>query len=282
MPGSNERVLEKAKSLPADAIIFDLEDAVAPEKKTDARELVRRAVSGGGYSHRELVIRINGLDTEWGLGDLSAAIAASPDAILVPKVSEPGDIVRISERLDAEGVPQKTRLWIMMETPLAILNAAAIAEVAQDPRSRLSCMVMGTNDLAKDTKAALTADRAPMMPWLMTCVAAARAYNLSIIDGVYNDFADLDGLAIECRQGAQMGMDGKTLIHPKQIAPCNEAFSPKQDDVATARRVIEAFDLPENSDKGAIQIDGKMVERLHCEMAKQLVAVADAIDARDS
>ncbi len=280
MPGSNERVLEKAKSLDTDAVILDLEDAVAPEKKIDARALVCKAVGDGGYGHRELVIRINGLDTEWGTDDLSAALAAGPDAVLVPKISEPADVMRVAERLSEENAPAKTGLWIMMETPLAMLNAGAIAAVAREPLSRLSSMVMGTNDLAKDTKAALTADRAPMMPWLMTCVAAARAHNLSIIDGVYNDFADLDGLAAECRQGAQMGMDGKTLIHPKQIGPCNEAFSPKRDDVALARKIIEAFDLPENADKGAIQIGGKMVERLHCEMAKQVVAVADTIEGR--
>ncbi|MEP3277870.1 MAG: CoA ester lyase [Stappiaceae bacterium] len=282
MPGSNARVLEKAKSLNADSLILDLEDAVAPEKKSEARDLVCRAVKGGGYGHRELILRINGLDTPWGEEDLAAAMAAQPNAILVPKIFNPADVMRIAETINAGGVPLTTELWIMMETPLAMLNAGAIAEIAKDPDARLSCMVMGTNDLAKDTKAALTAGRAPMVPWLMTCIAAARAFGLNIIDGVYNDFADLQGFADECRQGREMGMDGKTLIHPKQIDPCNEAFSPNHEQVSMARKIMAAFELPENVGKGAIQLEGKMVERLHCDMAAQLVAVAEAIEARDA
>ncbi|WP_346912115.1 CoA ester lyase [uncultured Roseibium sp.] len=280
MPGSNTRALEKAKSLDVDCLILDLEDAVAPDMKAEARSQIVTAVQGGGYGDREVVIRINGLDTAWGEDDLKAAIDAKPDAILIPKVNSPADLERAAHKLALGNAPQSLRLWAMMETPLAMLNAAAIAACGRDPEVRLSCFVMGTNDLAKETRAKLNPGREVMMPWLMTCVAAARTGGIDILDGVYNNFSDLDGFAAECAQGVEMGMDGKTLIHPKQIEACHAAFSPSEEEVAWARKINEIFDQPENASKGAIQVDGKMVERLHADMGLRVIAIADAIAAR--
>ena len=280
MPGSNTRALEKAKGLDVDCLILDLEDAVAPDMKADARAQIVAAVQGGGYGDREVVIRINGLDTAWGEDDLKAAIDAKPDAILIPKVNSPADLERAAHKLALGNAPQGLRLWAMMETPLAMLNAAAIAACGRDPEVRLSCFVMGTNDLAKETRAQLNPGRAVMTPWLMTCVAAARTGGIDILDGVYNNFSDLDGFAAECAQGVEMGMDGKTLIHPKQIEACHAAFSPSEEEVAWARKINEIFSLPENASKGAIQVDGKMVERLHADMGLRVIAIADAIAAR--
>ncbi|MEI2386652.1 CoA ester lyase [Breoghania sp. JC706] len=280
MPGSNARALDKARTLAADALIFDLEDAVAPDAKETARTQVGDAVKAGGYGPREVVVRINGLSTPWGEADLKAAAAAAPDAILIPKVSSPEDLARVEDLLRQAGAPEKTALWAMMETPLAMLNAGAIAAAAKGASPRLAVLVMGTNDLAKETGAQLVEGRAPMLPWLMTCLAAARAYGLDIVDGVYNDFNNEDGFAAECGQGVDLGMDGKTLIHPKQIGPCNAAFSASAEEIERARAIIAAFDLPENADKGAIQLDGRMVERLHADIARRTVAIADAIAAR--
>ncbi|KLK92114.1 malyl-CoA thiolesterase [Microvirga vignae] len=281
MPGSNGRAVEKAKTLPADTVIFDWEDAVAPDLKTEAREAVCAAVNTGGYGARELVIRINGLNTPWGEADLAAAASAAPDAILIPKVSSPHDLLEVGKRLDALDAPEKTRVWAMIETPLAILQAQAIAAVAQDDASRLSCFVMGTNDLAKDTRARLNPGRAAMMPWLMTALAAARAYAIDILDGVYNNLSDEAGLRTECIEGRDCGFDGKTLIHPNQIAVANEIFAPSRDDVEKARDIVALFELPENAGKGAISHNGRMVERLHAEMAKRTLALAEAIAERD-
>ena len=260
--------------------MLDLEDAVAPDAKELARNQIVEAVSAGGYGEREVVIRVNGLDTPWGEADLQAAVKAAPDAILVPKVNSPADLQRIAHLLSVHKAPGELKLWAMMETPEAMLNAAAIGACGKDPEVRLSCFVMGTNDLAKETRARLTPGRAAMTPWLMTCVAAARAGGIDILDGVYNAFQDDAGFAAECAQGADMGMDGKTLIHPKQIAACHAAFSPSEDEVGWARRINAAFDQPENAGKGAIQVDGKMVERLHAEMGRRVIAIADAIAAR--
>jgi citrate lyase subunit beta/citryl-CoA lyase len=282
MPGSNARALEKAKTLDVDALILDLEDAVAPDAKETARAQVRDAVAAGGYGHREVVIRINGLGTPWGADDLAMAVAAAPDAILVPKVSASADLERVAHRLNGARVPARVEIWAMMETPLAMLNAREIASAASNPETRLGCFVMGTNDLAKETGARLVSGRAPMMPWLMTCVAAARAYGIDIVDGVFNGLDDAAGFEAECAQGLEMGMNGKTLIHPKQIAPCNAAFSPAPAEVDWARRIIAEFERPENADKGAIQVEGRMVERLHAEMGARLVAISDAIAARAS
>jgi citrate lyase subunit beta / citryl-CoA lyase len=276
MPGSNARAMEKARELPADAVILDLEDAVAPDAKAKARELIGKALKDGGFGRREVVVRVNGLDTAWWVDDLAIA-AAGPDAVLVPKVSTPAQFRQVAERLAAVGAASQLRVWAMMETPLAMLNVRDIAAAALDPAARLAAFVMGTNDLAKDTRARIVPGRAPMLPWLMTCVAAARAFGLDILDGVYNDLGNAEGFAAECRQAHDLGFDGKTLIHPQQIAPCNAAFSPAPEEVEWARKIMAAFDLPQNTDKGVIQIDGRMVERLHADMARRTVAIADAI-----
>ena len=279
MPGSNARAMEKARELPADAVILDLEDAVAPDAKATARELIVKALQQGGFGRREVVVRVNGLDTAWWAEDLAVA-AAGPDAVLVPKVSTPEQLRQVAARLAGVGAAPGLRVWAMMETPLAVLNVAGIAAAAREPATRLAAFVMGTNDLAKDTRARLVPGRAPMLPWLMNCLAAARAYGLDILDGVYNDLGNAEGFAEECRQARDFGFDGKTLIHPHQIEPCNQAFSPTPDEVAAARKIISAFDLPENENKGVIQIDGRMVERLHAEMARRTVTIADAIARR--
>lgn len=276
MPGSNTRALEKAKSLAVDGVIFDLEDAVAPEMKEDARENVSAAVQFGGYDRTEVIIRINHLDTEWGESDLVAAMEARPNAILIPKVNGPSDVSRIAERFtaaDLDGVA----IWAMMETPLAMLNAGAIASASQDVDIPLEAFVMGTNDLAKETGALIQPGREAMLPWMMTCVAAAKAFDLSIIDGVYNDFNDPDGFEAECKQARACGFDGKTLIHPKQIDGANTSFKPSDEDVAHAQAIIDAFSQPENADKGAITVGGRMAERLHLAMAERTLAIAAAI-----
>ncbi len=277
MPGSNARALEKARELPADGLILDLEDAVAPEAKAQAREAIVKALRNGGFGSREVLVRINGLDTRWWVDDLHAVAEARPDAVLVPKISDPYQLQDLAARIVDMGTDPHIRVWAMMETPLAMLKVAEIAAAALDSETRLAGFVMGTNDLAKDTRARIVAGRAPMLPWLMSCVAAARAYGLDILDGVYNDLGNAEGFAAECRQARDLGFDGKTLIHPRQIEPCNEAFSPSAEEVEVARKTIAAFDQPENKDKGVIQIDGRMVERLHAEMARRTVAIADAI-----
>lgn len=279
MPGSKERALEKGKSLPTDAIIFDLEDAVAPDMKDMARDQVASAVQAGGYGQRELVIRVNGLDTPWFKEDLKAAASAKPNAILVPKVSSGEDIRSVRDQLKALGADPSIDLWAMMETPLAMLKALDIAENGPSESHRLAVFIMGTNDLSKETGAAIKPGREAMLAWLSTCVAAGRAFGIDIVDGVYNDFKDEDGFKTECAQGNDLGMDGKTLIHPGQIGPCNEIFSPSADAIEWAKKIIEAFELPENQGKGVITVDGKMVELLHAEMAKRTVAISEAIEA---
>ena len=280
MPGSNTRALEKARSLAADVIILDLEDAVAPDAKATARAQVCAAVATGGFGHRQVVIRTNGLGTPWFNDDIAAAIQAAPDAILVPKVSSPLDLGWISKKLDEARAKPSIRVWAMIETPHAILNICAIAGAsAQMPQCRLDCLVLGTNDLVKDTRAELDANRTAALYWLSATVTAARAYTLTVLDGVYNAFKDLDGLERECRQGRMLGFDGKTLIHPDQIAVANRIFAPSDGEVASARKILAAFALPENAGKGVITLDGRMVELLHAEMARHTVAVADAIAA---
>ncbi|MEM9121835.1 MAG: CoA ester lyase [Pseudomonadota bacterium] len=279
MPGANARALDKAKTLAADSLILDLEDSVAPDAKEDARALVAQKVTEGGYGPRELIIRINALTTPWGEADLKAAVEARPHAILAPKVDSAETVMDLSRRLSSAGAPPTVHLWIMMETPLAMLRAESIAAAATQEGSRLTCFVMGTNDLAKELHCTQTADRLPLLGGLGLSLLAARAYGLTIIDGVYNDIKDLDGFTQVCRQGAQMGFDGKTLIHPTQIDPCNRIFRPSDPEVGDARKIIAAFDLPENKGKGVVTVDGTMVELLHAENAKRIVAIADAIEA---
>ena len=275
MPGSNARAIEKAKSLAADTVILDLEDAVAPDAKDLARKQVCDAVKQGGFGKRELVIRVNGLWTQWGEDDLTATMAAGPDAVLVPKVSSPDDLKAVEERFTGHDIERKVAIWAMMETPLAILNAGAIAGAG----GRLRCFVMGTNDLIKEFRGQHTPDRQNLSAALGISVAAARAYGLVVIDGVYNDIQNAEGFLDSCKQARAYGFDGKTLIHPSQIGPCNDVFAPSLAEVEAAKKIIAAFDLPENQGKGAIALDGRMVELLHREIAQQTVEMAEAIAA---
>jgi len=273
MPGANARALEKSRTLPADGLIFDLEDAVAPEAKEIARRQVIDAVKTGGYGSREIFVRTNGLSTPWGYDDLVAVAKAGADAVLLPKV-ESAEMVRQAESvLESHGAPDDLAIWCMMETPRGTLHAEEIADASK----RLGGLVMGTSDLAKDLQAQHTAMRLPLITSLGLCMLAARAARIAILDGVYLDLNDHEGFVDSCRQGAELGFDGKTLIHPNQIEPCNKAFSPSADEVAQARKMIAAFDLPENKGKGVVSIDGRMVERLHAEMARRTVAIAEAI-----
>ena len=277
MPGSNERALEKAKTIAADALIFDLEDAVAPDAKPLACDQVAAAVKNGGYGGREIVIRVNALETPWGTEDILAACEAEPNAILVPKVVHPGDVISVAKILQGVHAPDKIRLWAMMETPMAILNARTIAATAVYEENRLCCLVMGTNDLIKESRARALHDRFAVVPWLAMTLVAARAYRLDIIDGVYNEFRDEMGLREECERGRTLGMDGKTLIHPSQVGPCNQIFSPTEEEVEWSRKIIEAFRRPENKQKGVIVVEGRMVERLHLGMAERTVSIAEQI-----
>ncbi|MAT34417.1 MAG: CoA ester lyase [Ponticaulis sp.] len=278
MPGANTRALEKAKTLSADALIFDLEDAVAPEAKAEARENVCAAVKAGGYGKREVCVRINGLDTEWGLDDLNAAVAAGPDAILAPKVIDGSDIDRLDDAMTRAGASPDMQLWVMIEMPMAILNIKDVAEAVG--RTRLTTFVMGTNDLAKELRAEAKPNRQLAFGTALSMtMLAARAYDIVAIDGVFNDIQDRDGLRAECEEGHAMGFDGKTLIHPSQLEVCNEVFAPTPADVEHAKAVIDAFADPENAGKGVLKVNGKMTELLHLAEAKRIVAVSEAIQA---
>jgi citrate lyase subunit beta / citryl-CoA lyase len=269
MPGANERALEKAKTLPADALILDLEDAVAPDAKVAARERVCAAV--GSYGSREVAVRVNGLGTPWHADDLRAAGEAGPDAVVVPKVNSAEEVHAIEKALSH--APDHTAIWAMIETPVAVLSCASIAAASD----RLTVLVLGTNDLAKELTAAQVPGRAPLLGPLSTCVLAARATGRVILDGVYNDVRDLDGFAAECRQGREFGFDGKTLIHPGQVEPCNEIFAPSADEVAHAHRVIEAFEEAQHAGRGVATVDGRMIENLHVADAQRVLALAEAV-----
>jgi citrate lyase subunit beta/citryl-CoA lyase len=282
MPGINQRALEKARTIPADSLILDLEDSVAPDAKEEARRQVCAAVAAGGYGRRELVIRVNALETPWGTGDLRAAATAGADAVLIPKVGRPGDIVSANKVLRSAGAPDTLQLWAMMETPASIIQAREIASVAGERGINFTCLVMGTNDLLKESRAHAASGRFAVVPWLAMTIVAARAFGLDVIDGVYNNFRDEEGLKAECEQGRTLGMDGKTLIHPAQVELTNAIFSPPSEEVEWARRIISAFALPENARKGVITIDGRMVERLHLTMAERTVTIAEAIRAREA
>ncbi|CAA2143271.1 CoA ester lyase [Hyphomicrobium sp. ghe19] len=280
LPGDNERALEKARTLPADAIIIDLEDSVAPANKERARNQAIAAIHEGGFGSREVILRVNPIETPWGMVDLHAAIAAVPDAILIPKVSNSGDILGTAKVVKAAEADPRIRLWAMIETPMGIINAKEIAACGPDPDNRLVCLVLGTNDLLKESRALASSNRFAVVPWLAMTLVAARAYGLDVIDGVYNDFKDDLGFRAECEHGRTLGMDGKTLIHPSQVVPCNEVFSPTEEEIAWARKIIRAFEEPENARKGVITVEGRMVERLHLVMAKRVAAIAEAISAR--
>ncbi len=278
MPGANERALEKAKDIPADALILDLEDAVAPDAKPEARERVCAAVTGGGYGGRELAIRANGLGTPWHDDDIKAVAAAGPDAVVVPKVNSAAEVHTIEAALEAAGAPERTRIWAMLETPVAMLHAEEIAGASE----RLNVLVMGTNDLAKELHAVRVPDRQPLLPGLGLCLLAARATGKVLLDGVYNDIKDEAGFLAECRQGREMGFDGKTLIHPSQVEPCNAVFAPAADDVDLAGRIIAAYEEAEAVGRGVVTVDGRMIENLHVEEARRVLAISAAIAALTS
>ena len=272
IPGSRARALDKARSLPADAILFDLEDAVAPDEKPAARRLLAETLAAGGYGHRALIVRVNAIDTPWGADDIDTLAAARPAAILLPKVNRAADIEALARRLDARPETSETRIWAMMETPLSALRAA---EIAAAPR--MQGFVVGTNDLAKDLGARFRPDRLPLMWALQSCLLAARAFGLVCIDGVYNAFRDSEGLRAECEQGRDLGMDGKSLIHPDQVPVANEVFAPAEAEIDLARRQIAAFEEARAAGAGVAVVDGRIVENLHVAAAKATLAKAEAI-----
>ena len=274
MPGNNERALEKAKSLPVDALILDLEDAVGPDHKATARKNACAAAASGAYGSREVTVRVNGSSTEWHDDDLAAACAAGPDGIVVPKVDSADEVRSLVEAMKRHRAPERTRLWAMVETPEAVLAVGEIASAAP----RLAVLVMGTNDLVKELGARHVPSRAPLLTALSLSVLAARRSGVAILDGVYNDVTDADGLEAECRQGRDLGFDGKTLIHPGQVDPCNRVFAPSEDEVADARELLAAWDA--GSGAGVVTHRGRMVENLHVETARRLIATDEAIRAR--
>jgi citrate lyase subunit beta/citryl-CoA lyase len=277
MPGSNAKALAKAGALPADMLVLDLEDAVAPEQKADARAAVGHRLAVGDLGHREVLVRCNGLDSEWGRDDLAASVSAGADGVLLPKVTSAGDVFAIDSVLDDFGADAGLGLWAMIEMPLALLNIREIAAAARD--TRLVGLVMGLNDLAKELRATPTADRHAFQSALSMTVLAARAFDLIALDAVFNDIADEAGLRAECEQGRALGFDGKTLIHPAQLPVANAVFCPGEGELEHARAVIAAFELPENRGKGVISVEGRMTELLHLEQARRLVARAAAIAA---
>lgn len=276
MPGSNTRALEKGRTLPADALILDLEDAVSADAKVEARSNIAAALEQGGYGHREIIIRINAFSTPWGYDDLAMAAASKADAVLLPKVESPDTVRQAEQVMSGHGAGDGLQLWAMMETPLSMLHAEAIA--ASTPR--LTCLVMGTSDLAKDLHASHTQDRMPMITSLGLCLLAARAYRLDILDGVHLDLRDDEGLAYSCKQGVDMGFDGKTLIHPRTIPIANDAFSPSEAEVEWSHKIIAAHAEAVSEGRGVALLDGKLIENLHVENAKRLVALSEAVAAR--
>jgi citrate lyase subunit beta / citryl-CoA lyase len=276
MPGANERALEKAKTLPADALILDLEDAVAPDAKEEARDRVCAGAASGEYGHREVTIRANGIGTQWHDADVTAIATSGAAAIVIPKVNTADDVRAVEAALVAAGAPDDLAIWAMIETPQAIFNAREIATASD----RLTGFVMGTNDLVKELQAQFVPGRAPLQASLSMAVLAARAAGIVILDGVFNDLEDADGFVAECEQGRALGMDGKTLIHPKQVEPCNQVFAPSEDEVAHAREVIAAFEQATAEGRGVVTVNGRMIENLHVEQSRRIVAQADAIAAR--
>jgi citrate lyase subunit beta/citryl-CoA lyase len=273
MPGANERALEKAQTIPADALILDLEDAVAPDAKPEARERVCAAATSGAYGTREIAIRANGIGTQWHQDDLAAIAQAGPAAVVVPKINSAAEVHQIEKALEAGGAPDHTMIWAMLETPVAALSALEIAQSSE----RLAVLVMGTNDLAKELQAAHVPGRQPLLQGLGLCLLAARAAGKIILDGVYNDIKDPDGFLAECVEGRDLGFDGKTLIHPSQVEPCNATFAPTPEEVEKAGRIIAAFEEAEAGGRGVVTVDGRMVENLHVEQARRTLAAAEAI-----
>ncbi len=274
MPSSNERALEKAKTIPCDALIFDLEDAVAPDAKETARANAAAAAGSGEYGHRELTIRCNGLDTPWGADDLAAAATSGAAAVVIPKVGSAAYLDEVTSRLDAAGAPGELTIWAMVETPTAILDIRSIAG-----HPRVNVLVIGTNDLAKELRTGSAPDRMPLVPHLATALLGAREAGIDILDGVYNDVRDPDGFLAEARQGQLLGFDGKTLVHPSQVEPANEVWAPSEDEIEYSRRVIAEFEAAESEGRGVLTVDGRMIENLHVDNARRVLAVADAIAA---
>jgi citrate lyase subunit beta/citryl-CoA lyase len=279
MPGSNARALEKARNLHADVLILDLEDSVAPDAKALARDQIAQAIAARGFGKREVWIRSNSTDTSWFADDVAMAGHAKPDGILVPKVSTVEDLKAIGDRLSSIGADASIKVWAMIETARAVLDADKLAAASRDAKTRLAGFVFGPNDIGRETRIRMRPGRAAMIPMITHCILATRAHGLEILDGPYSDFSNVDGFGQECTQARDLGFDGKTLIHPGQIEACNAIFTPPEEEVTEARKIIAAFERPENAAKGAIQIDGRMVERLHAEMAKRTIAIADAIAA---
>jgi citrate lyase subunit beta/citryl-CoA lyase len=279
MPGSNARALEKARNLPADVIILDLEDSVAPDAKGLARDQIAEAIAAKGFGKREVWVRTNSLDSTWWADDSAMAGKARPDGILVPKVSSVEDLKAIGDRLSAINADPSINVWAMIETARAVLDADKLAGASRDPKTRLAGFVFGPNDIARETRILMMPGRAAMIPMITHCILATRAHGLEIFDGPYSDFSNVDGFGAECAQGRDLGFDGKTLIHPGQIEACNAIFTPPAAEIAQARKIIAAFELPENASRGAIRLDGQMVERLHADMARRTIAIADAIAA---
>jgi citrate lyase subunit beta/citryl-CoA lyase len=279
MPGSNARALEKARSLPADGIILDLEDSVAPEAKAAARDGIAQAIAAGGFGKREVLIRINALDSPWWIDDVTMAGKARPDGIVVPKISSVADLSAVADRLSDINAQMSIKVWAMIETARAVLHAEELAAASKDSEMRLAGFVFGPNDISRETRIRMQPGRAAMLPMITHCVLATRLHGLEILDGPYSDIGNASGFAEECAQGRDLGFDGKTLIHPGQIDACNSIFTPPPEEVAQAQKIIAAFERPENAARGAIQLDGRMVERLHADMARRTIAMADAIAA---
>jgi citrate lyase subunit beta/citryl-CoA lyase len=276
LPGANERALQKAKTIAADALILDLEDAVAPEAKIAARERVCVAVGSGDYGDRELTVRVNGLDTDWFADDLRAVAQAGPAGVVVPKVSSAADVHRVEKALGGGGAPEHTAIWAMLETPAAILAAREIAAAS----TRLTVLVMGTNDLTKELQAEHVPGRNPLLTGLGLALLAARAEAKVILDGVYNDLQDVTGFEAECRQGRELGFDGKTLIHPGQVEPCNRVFAPTAAQIEESRAILQAWEQALARGLGVATVNGRMIENLHVDNARRILAVADAISTR--
>ncbi|HEX2256765.1 MAG TPA: CoA ester lyase, partial [Afifellaceae bacterium] len=274
VPGDRPRPLAKAREIAADAVIIDLEDAVAPDAKEEGRRTMQTALAEGGYAC-ELVARVNGIDTEWASEDIVAAVEAGADAVLVPKISSAADVRTAARLMHDAGAPERMRLWAMIETPLALLNLAEIAACAAGRTPRLGCFVIGTNDLAVATRARLTPGREAFVPWFAQIVAAAHAYGIDVIDGVLNDYSDTARLEAECRQARDLGMDGKSLIHPSQIEAANRLFSPSAEELEEARAIVEAFARPENAGKGVVGVSGKMAEIMHLRQAERILKLAE-------
>jgi citrate lyase subunit beta / citryl-CoA lyase len=279
MPGSNARALEKARNLAADGIVLDVEDSVAPDAKGLARDQIAQAIAARGFGKREVLIRTNALDSPWWMDDVTMAAKAGPDGILVPKISSVEDLGTIAQCLREAGGAPSIRVWAMIETARAVLHAEELAAASRNVAPRLAGFVFGPNDISRETRIKMLPGRLTMLPMITHCILAARAYGLEILDGPYSDFSDVNGFALECSQARDLGFDGKTLIHPGQIDACNAIFTPPPEEVAYARKIIAAFELPENAARGAISLDGQMVERLHAEMARRTIAIADSIAA---